>query len=360
MDIVDKIKKVGLIGRGGGCFPVADKWSAVAKAMADKLDGDKTSYVICNCSEGEPGVKKDGYIIEHFADRVIDGMAIAIDTIKAERGFFYINPAYHKKYKGLLAKNIAQSGAPIELFMKPYEAGYIGGEETTLLNVIEGRRAEPRMRPPYPPTSGLWGKPTLINNVETFYNVSLVAADEYKRERFYTITGDCLYEDVYQLPEDWSIEKVLKTNHNYPNFPFFVQVGGDGAGEVLNAKQLNRPATGAGSIHVYSLTKYKPRELMLRWATFFFLESCGQCTPCRDGNLRLKESLEQSDPDWKTVAEILDNLAETSFCGLGCAAAIAIKSYVKNVLSTIPENIIILPKGARQEICSCFTPTPNM
>jgi len=354
MNIVDKIKKAGLIGRGGGCFPVADKWLMVKEAKGD------TKYVVVNCSEGEPGVKKDGYIIEHFADRVIDGMAIAIDTIKAERGFFYINPAYHKKYKGLLAKNIAQSGAPIELFMKPYEAGYIGGEETTLLNVIEGRRAEPRMRPPYPPTSGLWGKPTLINNVETFYNVSLVAADEYKRERFYTITGDCLYEDVYQLPEDWSIEKVLKTNHNYPNFPFFVQVGGDGAGEVLNAKQLNRPATGAGSIHVYSLTKYKPRELMLRWATFFFLESCGQCTPCRDGNLRLKESLEQSDPDWKTVAEILDNLAETSFCGLGCAAAIAIKSYVKNVLSTIPENIIILPKGARQEICSCFTPTPNM
>ncbi len=346
--IIDKIKRAGLVGRGGACFPVADKWKMVKDAKG------KDKHVVCNASEGEPGVKKDGYIIEHFADRVIDGMAIAIDTLKADKGFFYINPAYYKKYKALLAKNIAQSGAPIEIFAKPHQAGYIGGEETTLLNVIEGRRIEPRFRPPYPPTAGLWGSPTLVNNVETFYNVSLVAADEYKKERFYTVAGDCLYENVYQLPEDWTIEKILKTTHNYPNFPFFVQVGGDGSGEALNAKQLDRPAAGAGSIRVYSLSKRKPQELMLHWAAFFSLESCGQCTPCRDGNLRLKEILSQADPDWPTVAELLDNLADTAFCGLGCAAAIAIRSYVNNVLATAPETAVNLPKGARLAICSCF------
>jgi NADH:ubiquinone oxidoreductase subunit F (NADH-binding) len=355
VDILDKIKKAGLIGRGGGCFPVADKWLMVREApSASSGQAKGNKYVVCNASEGEPGVKKDGYIIEHFADRVIEGMTIAIETIKAEKGIFYLNPVYHKKYKRLLTQYIAQSGAAVELFMKPHEAGYIGGEETSLLNAIEGRRIEPRMRPPYPPQAGLWGSPTLINNVETFYNVSLVNADEYKGERFYTITGDCLYENVYQLPADWSIEKILKTTHNYPNFPFFVQIGGDGSGTVLNSKQLDQPAGGAGSIRVYSLTKYKPRELMLHWATFFSLESCGQCTPCRDGNLRLKEILSEEEPDWRTAAELLDNLSDTSFCGLGCAAAVAIKSYVKNVLSAMPDNEIVLAKGEKQEICSCF------
>jgi len=348
MNIVEKIKKAGLIGRGGACFPVADKWTMVSAAKGT----DK--YVVCNCSEGEPGVKKDGYIVEHFADRVIDGMAIAMKFLNVKKGFFYINHNYYKKHKKLLEKEVSKTGINIEVFSKPFEAGYIGGEETTSLNVIEGKRAEPRFRPPFPPTSGLWGAPTLVNNVETFYNVSLVEKNEYLGERFYTVSGDCLYEGVYKFAADLPIKKILSDTHNFPKFPFFVQIGGDGSGEVLSEKMLERPVTGAGSIHVYSLEKYQPAKLMLGWLNFFHNESCGQCTPCREGTYRLKEIFEKDDIDWKATTEILMSLSDSAFCGLGCAVPIPVRSFVNNVLKTYPAAKIKLPKETLMAICECF------
>lgn len=344
MDILSKIKKANLIGRGGACYPVADKWQMVKEAKGDE------KYVVCNASEGEPGVKKDGYIIEHFAERVIDGMAIAIEFLGAKQGIFYVNHHYFKRHKKLLATEVAKSGTAIEIFSKPVEAGYIGGEETTALNVIEGKRAEPRHRPPFPPTSGLWSRPTLVNNVETFYDVSLVAAGEYQGERFYTLSGDCLYEGVFKLPADFSIEKILKATHNLPKFPFFVQVGGDGSGEVLNQKQLKKPVGGAGSIRVWSLEKYQPARLLLNWITFFQGESCGQCTPCREGTYRLKEILSQEKVDWNTVAELLDNLPDTAFCALGCAVPTPIRSYINNVLKVQPAGAVKLPEETLRAI----------
>lgn len=348
MTILDKIKKAGLIGRGGACFPVSDKWQMVAAAKGQE------KYVVCNASEGEPGVKKDGYIIEHYANRVIDGMAIAIKFLNAAKGIFYVNHKYAKKYKKLLQKEIEAAGAPIEMFVKSVEAGYIGGEETAALNVIEGQRAEPRWRPPYPPQRGFRDFPTLVNNVETFYNVSLVAASQYKKERFYTVTGDCLYEGVFLLSENLTIEKILKTTHNWPKFPFFVQIGGDGAGKVLNQRQLDEAASGAGSIHVYSLEKYQPVKLMLGWIDFFASESCGQCTPCREGTYRLKESLEGQNPDWRAAAEILNSLCESAFCALGSSAPIAMLSYVNNVLKKYPASKVKLPKETFRLICENF------
>lgn len=338
--IINKIKKAGLIGRGGACFPVADKWSMVRDARR----GEK--FVVCNCSEGEPGVKKDGYIIEHHADRVIDGMALAINFLSAKRGIFYINHRYFKKYRKLLANEIEKSGVPIEIFNKPVEAGYIGGEESAALNVIEGRRAEPRLKPPYPPTVGLFGKPTLINNVETFYNVSLVDKGEYQHKRFYTLSGDCLYEGVYEFADDLTIKQILKATHNLPKFPFFVQVGGDGAGEVLNSKQLDAPPGGAGSIHVYSLQKYDPHKILTGWVNFFMAESCGQCTPCREGTFRLQAELEKKEVDWFAAAEILYALSESSFCGLGASVTLPFTSFVKNVLTYYPEAKEKIPKHA--------------
>ncbi|MDD5032314.1 MAG: hypothetical protein PHR36_04735, partial [Patescibacteria group bacterium] len=230
MDILNKIKKAGLVGRGGACFSTADKWEAVKKAKGAK------KYVVCNAAEGEPGVAKDRYILENFPERVIDGLKIAIDFLGAEKGYIYINHNYYKELSKILTKVIGK--APIEFFIKPIGSGYIGGEESSILNAIEGRRVEPRLRPPFPTTSGLLGRPTLINNVETFYNVSLVAADKYKRERFYTVSGDCLWTGVFSFPENWTIEKILRETKNYPKFPFFVQVGGEASGEVLNSSQL--------------------------------------------------------------------------------------------------------------------------
>jgi NADH:ubiquinone oxidoreductase subunit F (NADH-binding) len=329
-NILTKIKQAGLVGRGGACFPTATKWAMVKDAPGDK------KYVICNASEGEPGVKKDGYILQNLADKVINGINLAIDFLSAEKGIIYINHNYHKKFAKKLNDIIGQ--APIKLFIKPIGSGYVGGEESSVLNAIEGKRVEPRLRPPFPTTVGLRGCPTLINNVETFLNVSLVAAGKFKQTRFYTVSGDCLWDGVYELPDNYAVMKVLKETNNYPKFPFFVQVGGDASGEVLNEKQLRREVSGAGSIKVYSTAKYTPKKIIQSWLNFFIQESCGQCTPCREGIYRLVELLKAEIIDWRLFNELLDNLEEASSCGLGCVVPIPIKSYIKNVLVNMPED----------------------
>ncbi|MFA4833455.1 MAG: NADH-ubiquinone oxidoreductase-F iron-sulfur binding region domain-containing protein [Patescibacteria group bacterium] len=346
MDILAKIKKAGLVGRGGASFPTADKWEAVKKAKGAK------KYVVCNASEGEPGVAKDSYILENFGKEVVDGIKIAINFLKAERAYIYINHNYYKKFNKILAKIIGK--APIEFFIKPIGSGYIGGEESSMLNAIEGRRIEPRLKPPFPTTSGLMRCPTLINNVETFYNISLVAANKYKKERFYTISGDCLWTGVFSFPENWTIEKILKETKNYPKFPFFVQVGGEGSGEVLNSGQLRRPASGAGSITVYSILKHKPENLIKNWLDFFLAESCGKCTPCREGVYRLREIADLPNPDWRLFADLLNNLEETSFCGLGGAVPVPVKSYTNNVLAKMPENKVSFKGLDKKTMASCL------
>jgi NADH:ubiquinone oxidoreductase subunit F (NADH-binding) len=351
IDVLEKIKQAKLVGRGGACYPVWQKWQAVFDAPVNATaNGKEGKYVICNCSEGEPGVKKDAYLIERYPERIIDGMKSAIDNLSAKEGIFYLNEEYHKKYKKSLELEIQKSGAPIVLFKKPHSAGYIGGEETTCLNVIEGKHAEPRLRPPYPVTHGLWGQPTLVNNVETFYDVSRVIRGDFQPTRCYTILGDCLFEDVYELPIDYTIEKILEVTSNFPKFDFFVQVGGDGSGEVLNHKQLKKPASGAGTIHVYSTIKYSPINMIRNWVNFFMAESCGKCVPCREGTYRLSELLEEARPDWAAVKGILANMTESSFCALGMSVPTPIIGYIGNVLKDDKENSLKILPSEKAEI----------
>ncbi len=325
MNIIQKLKKANLIGRGGASFPVWKKWEAVKNAKSDK------KYIICNASEGEPGVFKDGFIFKIHPERVIDGMSLAMEFLGANQAYIYINEAYYEKYSRILKKLI--NNRNIRIFKKPHRAGYIGGEETALLNNIEGGHAEPRLKPPYPTTEGLWGMPTLINNVETFYEVSLVNSGLYKEARFYTVSGDCIHHGVYELSRKKTIEEVLRLTNNYPDFDFFVQVGGDGAGEVFNSKQLNQKVGGAGSITIYSKAKHEPIDLIKNWVVFFRDESCGQCTPCREGTYRLKEILNKKEKDWKIFFDLLENLDNTSLCALGRSVSIPINTYLENVLN---------------------------
>ncbi|MFH1233875.1 MAG: NADH-ubiquinone oxidoreductase-F iron-sulfur binding region domain-containing protein [Patescibacteria group bacterium] len=335
MDILSKIKQADLVGRGGAGFPVAVKWEAVRCATGNN------KYIICNATEGEPGVEKDGYIIEKYPERLIDGIKIAIDFLFSSkkknssqaRAYLYINNKYYKKYYKKLDQLIGE--LPIEIFVKPYDAGYIGGEESSLLNAIEGQRVEPRLRPPFPTTNGLWGCPTLINNVETFYNVSLVAAGEYKNFRFYTINGDCLYNGVYQLPANFTIQKILTKTDNLPDFPFFVQVGGNASGEILNSSQLKRSVSGAGSITVFSLEKYQAKKFIENLLEFFVNESCGQCATCREGLFRLNEIIKSEKINWQLFFDLINNLSESSFCGLGSSVATPVKSFIKNMFQQI-------------------------
>jgi NADH:ubiquinone oxidoreductase subunit F (NADH-binding) len=345
MNLLDKIKKAGLVGRGGACFPVADKWSAVMNASGEQ------KFVICNASEGEPGVKKDGHILEKYPERVVDGMRLSMEFLGADKGIIYINNNYFQRFNKKLKNEIRDLA--IEVFKKPKGAGYVGGEESSLINAIEGQRIGPRLRPPFPTVKGLWGFPTLVHNIETLYNISLVSTNEFKGERFYTISGDCLWEGVYAFPEDFTIEKVLKETNNYPDFSFFVQVGGDASGEVLNSSQLKKRASGAGLITVHSILKHDSRKLIDKWLSFFAEESCGKCTPCREGTYRLKEIFDSPNPDWALFSEVLQNLSESAFCGLGCAVPIPIGSYIKNVLPLIKNNNLKISPTESKIICEC-------
>ncbi len=346
IDILQKIEAANLRGRGGACFPVVKKWQMVKDAVAEK------KFVVCNVSEGEPGVHKDKYILDYHMEEVIDGIKIALWFLNASHAYFYVNQKYYNELHHRL-RNIIKD-APITIFEKDHSAGYIAGEETSALNHIEGKKVEPRLRPPFPTTNGLWGFPTLINNLETFYDVALVAKGKYKEKRFFSLGGDCLNRGVYELPENMTVAEVLRVTKNFPDFDFFVQVGGDASGIVWNAAQLEAKATGSASITVYSAIKHQPIDLIRNWAKFFKKESCGQCTPCREGTSRLVEILDAREINWEMCGDILNNLSETSFCGLGTAASIAIKSYVKNVLMEKADNRIIIPNISNEFICDCF------
>ena len=162
MKIISEIKRHNLLGRSGAAFPTALKWELVSKAKA------KEKYIICNGSEGDPGAFKDGFILENYPQEVIAGIKIALEAIDNSSAYLYLRKDYYKKFDKKLIK-----GLDIKLFKKT--GGYLAGEETSVCAAIEGERPEPRIKPPFPSESGLWGCPTLINNVETFYCVAKIA-----------------------------------------------------------------------------------------------------------------------------------------------------------------------------------------
>jgi len=331
-DIALQIEKAGLIGRGCCNFPTAAKWRAV------KMASGKRKFVVCNVSEGEPAVFKDRWILEYHPEVAIEGIKIALnyfggvnssrDAINrvSTKGIIYLRSDYFDKYKNKLKKLI--KGASIELFRET--GSYIGGEETALLNALEGKRVGPRMRPPYPTESGYLGCPTLVNNLETFYDIGLIACGEYAQKRLVCISGYGARPWVYELPEKMTVEQILRETKNYPLFPFFVQVGGGAAGGVFNSRQLKRPIMGLGSIVIHRLEE-KPRDLFLHWLKFFQAESCGKCVPCREGNYRLVELLQKKKVDWALFQDVLFSLENTSFCGLGISVPRPILSYLKNI-----------------------------
>lgn len=354
-DLIHKIKLAGLVGRGGAEFPVYLKWLAVYRAIIsqenihcqvrgqdeiacyyhpDQSPRPKVCYVVANGAEGEPGIKKDGHILDKHPEIFLSGLKLAADFLRAKKVYLFLRHDYFKKYQDNLIKEAAKISLlhKLEIIAKPEGAGYIAGEESTILNIIEGGRIEPRLRPPYPTAHGLYNQPTLINNIETFYDVALVASGKYKKERFFTLNGEIKNKGVFAYPVNWTIAQVLKASDNYPMWPFFVQVGGDASGEVLAEDQLNRPAGGAASITVYNLKNHDPHKLLASWLEFFKDESCGQCVPCREGSFRLWEAINAARMDWQLFDEILSDLSESSFCALGASIPVPIRSYWQNII----------------------------
>ena len=324
-NVISKIKRAKLTGRSGSGFPTGLKWSLVKKAKG------KTKYVVCNASEGEPQVKKDYYILKKYPDEVINGIKIALKTLSAKQAYIYINKKYYEKLSKILKK--LTKGLPIELFIK--EPGYLRGEETTLLNVIEGKPPLPRIKPPFPTEKGLFGKPTLINNVETLYFVSKIINKEYCKTKFYSIAGDVKNIGVFELPLNLSIKKILTQTNNEPKFDFFVQSGGASCGEILLPNELTKPVTGLGSIIIYNKKKTDTLKLMKKWVKFFNKENCDKCVPCREGLYRVEEILNQGYPSYenkKILNELFHAMEQTSLCPLGRIASTPFKSAIKKLL----------------------------
>ncbi len=322
MGIIEKLKMAGLRGRGGAGFPVWQKWQMVKDAPGE------TKYVVCNVSEGEPAVGKDGHILEKWPDIVIEGIESAMNEVGAKKSYLYLRQDYFDKFKDTLAEIIGVR--PIEIIREP--GGYLGGEETALLESIEGKAVEPRIKPPFPPQAGLWGRPTLINNLETLYFAARIVRGEYKNTRFYTIAGDCAVPGVFERGEGLTIKEILEKTGNWPKDEFFVQAGGGASGAIMLADELEVPLSGVGSIVIYDKAKTDPRQLGLKWINFFIAENCGKCVPCREGVYRLREIFSKEPLDIARAQNIVKLLAAASFCPFGKGVANSLGSLLEKII----------------------------
>jgi NADH:ubiquinone oxidoreductase subunit F (NADH-binding) len=321
-DLIKKIEKAGLRGRGGTGFPIHRKWQSVINASGDE------KFVICNASEGEPGVKKDWELLSQNMDDVFDGMRLACTLIGAKKCWINCNYEYLQKLREKLDKQVLRLAKhDIELVVfEEKKDSYLGGESSTIMNVIEGKKEIPRSKIFHATEHGLWEKPTLINNVESFYDVAMVAADTYDFTRLYTILGDVKNSGVYRFPVEMSIEDILEKTNNQVAPEAFLQIGGGACGEIKRGNDLKEVASGAGSIEVFPL-KTTPKEILIRWLEFFEKNLCGTCTPCRDGVPQILNLIHKNeDLLWENILEITEVQRATAFCGLGRSIDTPIRS----------------------------------
>jgi len=365
-ELLGEIEVANLRGRGGAGFPTFFKWK-----LAYEQD-KKPKYIVCNADEGEPGTFKDRYILHKHCSKVIEGMTIAAHIIKAEKGFIYLRGEYFylkdiiektiegRRKNGLLGKNILGiEGFNFDIEIRMGAGAYICGEETALIESLEGKRGEPRNRPPYPVDTGFYDKPTIVNNVETFLDINLIfknGVDFFKKygtskstgTKFFSVSGDCENEGIYELPFGITIEKLIE-RIGAKNIKA-VQVGGAAGRCVKEGDFKNRIAFEAvptgGSIILFNKDR-DMLEIAQNFMDFFVDESCGQCTPCREGNRKLSDGLKllKEGRCSITYLEELMDLAETikisSKCGLGQSSPNAFISIIENfkdeILGRLPK-----------------------
>jgi len=332
-EILAKIEEAGLVGRGGGCFPTHKKWARIKNIQSEK------KYLVCNASEGEPGVKKDHHLLKNHCETVFQGMIVAMDFLNTKLGYLNINSNYYEELKSIIdpvVQNHNNSGYSIKIYIE--EPSYIGGESGTILNSIEGKRAEPRLKPPSPSVKGLYGFPTLIHNVETLYNVALVHQDKFNHARFCTVGGQVNNPGVYEVADNLTVKQALEQTNNWPEFPFFAHIGGNACGEFITQEQSEaQELCGSGSIEIYN-NSTTSHQILGTLFSFYKKESCGKCMPCKYGSYQLVELLKENEPvPWQKIVNIAKTMNQTSFCGLGKAIFKPISTYINNVVKNNPE-----------------------
>jgi NADH-quinone oxidoreductase subunit F len=360
--VVDEIKKAGLSGRGGAAFPTGLKWEMTAAAPSE------ARYVVCNADESEPGTFKDRILLEGDPLFVLEGMTVAGYAVGASKGFIYIRGEYPRAQRifaeairvaqkgGRLGEDILGSGYSFEVEIRSGAGAYICGEETALFESIEGKRGFPRLKPPYPTTHGLFGRPTTINNVETLCAAAWIlanGADAYRSvgtenspgSKLFCLSGDVARPGVYEVPYGMPLGDLLKMAGGVVGELQAVLLGG-AAGAFAGPEHLELPMSfeglraanlPLGSGVVMAINRDRDmRHTLLSLAHFFAHESCGKCYPCQLGTQRQLEILERvangqaRDGDDVLLQDIGFTMTNASLCGLGMTAGTAVLSAIEH------------------------------
>jgi [NiFe] hydrogenase diaphorase moiety large subunit len=366
-DILFEVKDSKLKGRGGAGFPTSTKWMLVAAAKGDK------KFIICNADEGEPGTFKDRVLLIEYPELVFDGMVVSGYTIGASAGIVYLRGEYEYILKSLedylaqmrkdnlLGKNILGKGLDFDIKIVLGSGAYVCGEETALIESLEGHRGEARNRPPYPVNTGYMGQPTSVNNVETFASVchiilkggqwySTFGTDKSSGSKLFSVSGDCEKPGVYELPWGTKITELL--NVVGAKNTKAVQVGG-ASGVCFPKSQFDRTlayedaATG-GSIIIFNESR-NMLNVLKNFMEFFVEESCGQCTPCRIGNTKLLEGvemIEKGEFTFNYINKLKDlgrSMQVSAKCGLGQSSP---NSFI-SILDNFKDEILNYGNGGR-------------
>ncbi|MBI5919742.1 MAG: NAD(P)H-dependent oxidoreductase subunit E [Nitrosomonadales bacterium] len=340
-----ELRRSGLRGRGGAGYPTADKWAYCRAATG------AAHYVVCNADEGEPGTFKDRFLLSHHADLVFEGMTACARLIGAHQGFLYLRGEYRylsgylqdvlerRRKQGWLGRNILGcAGFDFDIEIHLGAGAYVCGEESALLESLEGRRGIPRIRPPFPVQRGYLGQPTVINNVETFALACKIMQEggaafaacgtaESRGTRLHSVSGDCARPGIYEYPYGVTIAEVLRDCG--ADDAQAVQVGGP-SGVCVAAVEFDRrlafedvPTAGAFMVFDHSRDLF---EVARNFSHFFAHESCGFCTPCRVGTSLLRDLMDKlhqglgSATDLAQIEQLDAVLRDTSHCGLGHSA----------------------------------------
>lgn len=360
-DVIEMVNQSGLRGRGGAGFPTGKKWSFVPKDIFPK-------YLVCNADESEPGTFKDRLLIEKDPHQLIEGMILACYAIGANKAFIYCRGEFYlgirllraaveqAQKKGYLGNNILGSNYSLDIVVHPGAGAYIAGEETALLNSLEGYRATPRLKPPFPAVSGLYNKPTIINNVETLANVVHIinrGADWYQKigkpkntgTKIFQVSGQIQKPGCYEFPLGVTLREVLEAAGGMmPGRKFKACYPGGSSCSLITEKDLDismdfetlaarKSALGTASIIVMDDTADMVK-VANRLMQFYQNESCGKCTPCREGTRWVVQILTRIEEgkgiyqDLKVIDQVCADMAANSFCPFAVGAAPPIMSAI--------------------------------
>lgn len=373
-EIINELQEAGLRGRGGAGFPT---WRKLK--FAYDADGD-IKYIVCNADEGEPGTNKDRILLSTDPCSVFEGMIIAGKAVDSHVGFIYLRAEYSylvpileaalesSRSAGCLGKNIMGSGFDFDIKLRSGAGAYVCGEETALFESIEGKRGEPRFRPPFPGIKGLFGKPTVLNNVETLANIAVIfqrGAEWFSKigtpnspgTKLFTVCGNVKRRGVFEFPMGVNLKELIydvcggmEEGHTL----LAVQTGG-ASGAIINADQIDMTldidavSESGGRLGCGTILVMDDRncivDIVRNNLDFFRGESCGKCTPCREGGTRLYQLISKiaegkgTISDLRTIEDLANTMQLTALCGLGHSTAVPVLSSIRNFYPTYLHHI---------------------